>query len=169
MYMYMYMYEAYKYMYNVYMHIYMYIHVHCDFFPTETPSNTVTPFVTVNNMNKKQTNTSKQSEQQEEQENKEISEHNQTSVASEDEDKLSSKVVGKGHKAKPTGSKVVVKATKQTKSKDQLVKSKGIVKVMKCSVVAGQRGKAGSRSKKKALLKSAVAAKKGFPSRVKSH
>ena len=126
---------------------------------SEKPSNTVTPFVTINNVNKKQSNASKQTEQQGEKKN------NQTSINTEDDDfqdKLSSKVVAKGNKTKPTGSKVVVKATKGANSKNQEAKSKGTVKVIKCNVVAGKRtsGKAASRSKK-ALLKNAVAAKKG--------
>ena len=110
--------------------------------------------MTVNNVKKKQT--SKQTEQQIEKKN------NQTSINTEDgdfQDILTSKVVAKGNKPKPTGSKV---ATKEATSKNQEVKSNGTAKVMKCSVVAGQRtsGKGSSRSKK-ALLKNAKAAKKG--------
>ena len=147
----------------IYMYMYMYqlelelltMHIVGVSFLSEKPSNTVTPFVTVNNVNKKQTNTNKQCEQQGEQEN------SQTSVTTEDDDfqnNLSSKVVAKGNQTKSAGSKAVVKSTKGTK---QSARSKGAVKVMKCTVVAGQRGKAGSRSSKKALVKNAMAAKKG--------
>ena len=68
------------------------------------------------------------------------------------------------NQSKRTSSKVVTKETKGIKtksSKAQSVRSKGTATVMKCTVVAGQRGKAGSRSKK-AIVKTAIAAKKGI-------
>ena len=71
-----------------------------------------------------------------------------------------SKVVAKGGLSKQTGSKVATKATKGNKTNSSKVqRSKGTFTAVKCTVVAGQRGKAGSRSKK--VLPNKTAAKKG--------
>ena len=129
---------------------------------TERSANTVTPFLTVNDIIvKKQTNKQKTTTN-DEKENKTMSDAS-TDVEEEDDfrEEMSSKVVSKGNKSR---SKVISKVAKFTKAKalkKQSVRSKGDAMVTKKDIVAKQRGKADAHSKKM-QTKKALVAKKGM-------